>query len=223
MARDRPDPRTARWSELTGAAKGSTYDARWAQLAAEGRSVHGEADLVGDLMVEGDRSFAPPPTVLDAGCGTGRIAIELDARGMDVVGVDRDADLLATARAKAPELRWVEADLVDVGRFVEVRSVQAAVLAGNVMIFVDAGTEAAVVAAVAGTLVPDGLLVTGFQVRPDGYGPDRFDQDAAAAGLHLVDRWATWDRQPWSEGGDYQVSVHILRTGLRVVGAAPEG
>jgi SAM-dependent methyltransferase len=220
---DGPDPRTARWTDLSGDAKGATYDARWKRLAAEGRSVHGEADLVDDLMVEGDRAFAPPPTVLDAGCGTGRIAIELDDRGIEVIGVDRDPDLLATARAKAPWLRWVEADLVDVGRFVEARSLQAAMLAGNVMLFVDLGTEAAVVAAVAGTLVPDGLLVTGFQVRPGGYGPDRFDRDAAAAGLHLVHRWATWDREPWSEGGDYQVSVHILPAGLRVVRAVPEG
>ena len=228
-----PDPRTARWTDLTGDAKGSTYDARWARLAAEGRSVHGEADLVEDLSIEGGRSFGPPPTVLDAGCGTGRIAIELAGRGMDVVGVDRDPDLLATARSKAAasplagpgrgDLRWVEADLVDVGRFVEARSLQAAVLAGNVMLFVDPGTEAAVVAAVAGTLAPDGLLVTGFQVRPDGYGPERFDRDAAAAGLHLVDRWATWDRAPWSAGGDYQVSVHVLPVGLHVVRAAPAG
>ena len=70
---------------------------------------------------------------------------------------------------------------------------------------------------------PRRLLVTGFQVRPGGYGPDRLDRDASAAGLHLVDRWATWDRAPWSEGDDYQVSVHVLRTGLRVVGAAPVG
>jgi SAM-dependent methyltransferase len=230
---DGPDPRTARWTDLTGDARGATYDARWERLAAEGRSVHGEADLLEDLSVEGDRSFGPPPTVLDAGCGTGRIAIELADRGFDAIGVDRDADLLATARTKAAasplagpgrgDLRWIEADLVDLGRVVDARSVELAVLAGNVMIFVDPGTEAAVVAAVAGTLAPDGLLVTGFQVRPGGYGPDRLDRDATAAGLHLVDRWATWDRRPWSEGGDYQVSVHILRVGLRVVGAAPEG
>ncbi len=30
---------------------------------------------------------------------------------------------------------------------------------------------------------------------------------AAAAGLEPLDRWATWDRQPFS-GGDYAVSVH---------------
>ncbi|PRC54475.1 SAM-dependent methyltransferase, partial [Mycobacterium sp. ITM-2017-0098] len=29
----------------------------------------------------------------------------------------------------------------------------------------------------------------------------------AAAGLELVDRWATWDREPFN-GGDYAVTVH---------------
>lgn len=213
------DPRDARWTDLTGAAKGSTYDARWEQLAAEGRSIHGEADLVESLFLEGDRVWGPPPVVLDAGCGTGRVAVELARRGATTVGVDRDADLLATARAKAPGLPWHEADLVDVGRVVEPGSVDVAVLAGNVLIFVDPGTEAAVVAALAGTLAPGGILVAGFQVRPGGYGPDRLDADADAAGLHLVGRWATWDREPW-DGGDYQVSAHARPS---VVGPDPTG
>jgi len=38
--------------------------------------------------------------------------------------------------------------------------------------------------------------------------PEALDAAAADAGLHLVGRWSTWDRQPWSPGGDYQVSVH---------------
>lgn len=216
MTGDRPDPRTSRWTDLTGEAKGATYDARWEQLAAAGASVHGEADLVGDLLVEGDRSFGPPPTVLDAGCGTGRVAIELAERGMEVVGVDRDPDLLAAARAKAPDLRWIGLDLVALGDVVPPIRADLAVLAGNVLVFVDPGTERDVLGAVARTLLPDGLLVAGFQVRPGGYGPDALDADAAAHGLRLQHRWSTWDRQPWSEGDDYQVSVHV-------VGAAPGG
>ncbi len=77
-------------------------------------------------------------------------------------------------------------------------TVDLAVLAGNVLIFVDPGTEAAAVAAVARTLRPGGLLVAGFQVRPGGYGPEALDRDAEAAGLERRQRWATWDRAPWS-------------------------
>lgn len=202
------DPRRSRWTDLTGEAKGATYDSRWEQLAAAGRSVHGEADLVWDLL-EPRRGQHPatPPTVLDAGCGTGRVAIELARRGAAPIGVDRDPDLLAAARAKAPDLPWVAADLVALGAVVPARSVDLAVLAGNVLIFVDAGTERAVLGAVAATVRSGGLVVAGFQVRTDGYGPDALDADARAVGLGLRDRWASWDREPW-DGGDYQVSVH---------------
>jgi SAM-dependent methyltransferase len=201
------DPRSARWTDLTGDAKGSTYDDRWEQIPPEAR--HGEADLVSSLLDH------PAATVLDAGCGTGRVAIELARRGATTIGVDRDIDLLATARAKAPALRWVEADLVDLGEHVDPGSVDLAVLAGNIFLFVDPGTEAAVLGAVAATVRPGGLVVAGFQIRPAGYGPERLDADAAAIGLRVVDRWSTWDREPW-DGHDYQVSVHV-------VGAAPAG
>ncbi|HEX7132405.1 MAG TPA: methyltransferase domain-containing protein [Iamia sp.] len=206
------DPRGARWTDLTGAAKGSTYDARWERLAAEGRSVHGEADLVDALL---PRPAGRPPVVLDAGCGTGRVAIELARRGIETVGVDRDGDLLATARAKTPDLAWHQADLVDLATVVPSGSIDLAVLAGNIFLFVDPGTEAAVLAAVAATLRPGGLVVAGFQIRPGGYGPEQLDADAAGAGLHLLDRWSTWDRQPWHDD-DYQVSVHVVE-------ATPEG
>lgn len=202
-----PDPTTARWTDLDGEARGSAYDARWEELPAEER--HGEADLVWGLLSEVGRATGPPATILDAGCGTGRVAIELAHRGASTIGIDRDAHLLATARAKAPHLRWIEADLVDSGRVIDTRSVDLAVLAGNVMIFVDPGTERTVLGAVASTVRPGGHVVTGFQIRPGGYGPDDLDRDADAVGLGLVDRWATWDRKPWDDH-DYQVSVHVV-------------
>jgi hypothetical protein len=83
-------------------------------------------------------------------------------------------------------------------------------MAGNVLIFVQPGTEAAVVGACARRLRPGGLLICGFQVRPDRYGPARLDADATAAGLSLVDRWSTWDGARWPADGTYQVSIHQL-------------
>ncbi len=58
---------------------GEAYQAKFDGLAAQGVDVHGEASLV--------LSFAPA-SVLDAGCGTGRVAVELARHGVDVVGVD---------------------------------------------------------------------------------------------------------------------------------------
>ena len=80
-------------------------------------------------------------------------------------------------------------------------------LAGNVMIFVEPGTEGQVLANLAGLLRPGGMLVAGFSLQPDLLSCARYDDLAAAAGLHLMSRWATWDRQPFA-GGDYAVSVH---------------
>lgn len=176
--------------------RGADYDRRFDALAASGADVHGEADLVESLG---------PRSVLDAGCGTGRVAVELARRGLDVVGVDLDPAMLDAARAKAPELRWVRADLADVDLG---RRFDAVVMAGNVMVFVAPGTEGAVVARMAAHLVPSGLLVAGFRLAPGGLDLDRYDRLAADAGLALAERYATWDRRPFAPGDDYAVSVH---------------
>ncbi|MGN6696304.1 MAG: class I SAM-dependent methyltransferase [Aquihabitans sp.] len=187
----------SRWTDRDDVLRGADYDRRFEQLEASGTDVHGEAALVADL--------APGPVVLDAGCGTGRVAIELARRGFAVTGLDIDAAMLAAAQRKAPELTWIEGDLATTavsGPF------DAVVLAGNVLIFVAPGTEAQVVRRCADALRPGGLVIAGFQVQPGGYAPAQLDADANAAGLALVDRWSTWDRAPWSPTDGYQVSVH---------------
>ncbi len=189
---------------LAAGRKGWEYDAAFAERARQGVAVHGEADFVEGLGVH---------TVLDAGCGTGRVAIELARRGLAVVGVDRDPVMLEVARAKAPGLEWVEADLAglvlpDARDPERPRAFDAVVMAGNVMIFVDPGSEGAVVAALARHLGPGGRLVAGFQLLPGRLDLGRYDAAVAAAGLALVERHATWDRRPWTSGGDYAVSVH---------------
>lgn len=174
---------------------GEDYQARFDRLAASGSDVHGEATLV--------RAYTPT-SVLDAGCGTGRVAVELARHGIEVVGVDVDASMLRTAARVAPELTWVTSDLaeLDLGRQFDV-----AVMAGNVPLFTPPGTEAALVAGVARHVREGGLLVAGFSMDR-GYDFDTYDGHAAAAGLELAERFATWDRQPWAPDGAYAVSVH---------------
>lgn len=181
--------------------RGDDYDARWRTLAAAGHNVHGEADLVCALLAESGGE-----SVLDAGCGTGRVAIELARRGLQVTGVDADPAMLTTARAKAPELQWQHADLADPDGLPD-GPFDLVLLAGNVMIFVTPGTEGQVLTNLAGRLAPGGLLVAGFSLRPAGLTLDEYDERADAAGLALVSRWATWDRATFT-GGDYAVSVH---------------
>ena len=177
-------------------ASGDEYDEPYERRAAAGENVHGEADFVMRFT---------PATVLDAGCGTGRIARELARRGVDVVGVDLDESMLSTARRKAPAIPWHHADLVsiDLGRTFDV-----ILLAGNVMIFLTPGTESAVIANLERHLSAGGRLVAGFSLRPGQLDTERFDRLAAGAGLVLKERWSTWDRDPWRPGADYQLSVH---------------
>ncbi len=191
----------SRWDD-TPAPRGEDYDAQWRDVEAAGGSVHGEADFVTDLG---------PTTVLDAGCGTGRVAIELARRGIETLGVDRDPAMLATARRKAPDLAWVEQDLAELEPATvpgTPSTFDVVVAAGNVMIFLAAGTEAAVVARLADLLTTGGALVAGFSLTHAGYGLDAYDADCAAVGLVLEQRFATWERGSWSPGADYAVSVH---------------
>jgi SAM-dependent methyltransferase len=191
---------TTRW-QGTDAPRGDDYDARWRSLAATGQNVHGEADLVETLLRESGGT-----RVLDAGCGTGRVAIELAARGFTVLGVDADAGMLQTARAKKPGLPWLEADLADLAGAVDAEF-DLALMAGNVAIFLQPGTEGAVLRGVSDRLVPGGLLVAGFSIRPNRLSLNRYDELAERADLQPVVRWATWSRDPFT-GGDYAVSVH---------------
>jgi SAM-dependent methyltransferase len=165
--------------------------------------MHGEADFVEGLGVR---------SVLDAGCGTGRVGIELARRGFEVVGLDADPGMLSAARAKAPELEWVQADLADFelpeADGPGLRRFDAAVMAGNVMIFVVPGTEGAVLERLRAHVRPGGLVVAGFQIIAGRLSLERYDELATAAGLTLAERYATWDRDPWVDGGDYAVSVH---------------
>ena len=178
--------------------RGAAYDRRFEDLAASGTDVHGEAALVDSYG---------PGSVLDAGCGTGRVAIELSRRGHSVVGVDVDEAMLRTARAKAPDLVWVCGDLAD-PRLDFGQTFDVVVMAGNVLIFVPSGSEEQVLANAARWLRPGGHLVTGYALQPGGFDADRHDRLAARSGLVLQERWSTWDRQPFSAGDRYAVAVH---------------
>lgn len=176
---------------------GDAYQARFDALAERGVDVHGEAAFVCSLE-------PPPASVLDAGCGTGRVACELARRGVGVVGVDVDASMLAVARRSGPAVEWIEHDLVTLtlGRTFDV-----VLMAGNVPLFTAPGTQAALVAGVARHVRADGELVAGFQLGR-GFGLDDYDASCAGAGLTLAARYASWDREPFVAGGDYAVSVH---------------
>lgn len=186
----------SRWLEETGGTRGESYDAAFEALAASGADVHGEAAFVAALV-------PPGASVLDAGCGTGRVAAELARRGHEVVGVDSDASMLDVARSKHPQLDWRLEDLaeLDLGRAFDL-----VVAAGNVVVFLAPGTGPAVLRRMAAHTAPGGLVVSGWDVSR--LSPEEYDGWAAAAGLEQVRRLATWDGDPWQDGADWCVAVH---------------
>jgi demethylmenaquinone methyltransferase/2-methoxy-6-polyprenyl-1,4-benzoquinol methylase len=54
----------------------------------------------------------PGDRVLDACCGTGDLAIAAREAGGNVTGLDFSAQMLERARRKAPELEWLQGDLL---------------------------------------------------------------------------------------------------------------
>ena len=188
----------SRWLEETGGDRGASYDEAFRRLAASGMDVHGEAAYVASLVPPGSR-------VLDAGCGTGRVATELARRGYDVRGVDSDASMLAVAQRAAPELPW---RLADIAALTDGPSYDLVVAAGNVMIFLAPGTGPEVVRRLAASLRPGGLLVSGW--RTGELAVAEYGSWAAAAGLVQVARHATWQGDALTPDADWCVAVDRL-------------
>lgn len=182
------------------------YDERFAKSEAEGQNVHGEVDALDRLRHQ--KGWATP-TVLDAGCGTGRIALELANRGWTVTAVDSDPDMIALAETKSTDVHWNHGDLasIDLGKQFDV-----ILMAGNILLFVHEGTEAPILANMAGHLGENGLLIAGFSLTE--FTLARYQQWTLDAGLEVVQQWATWDGDPY-HGGDYIVATHQLASNQR--------
>ena len=179
--------------------RGERYELTYELRAAAGEEVHGEANFVARFS---------PGSVLDAGCGTGRVGRELHRRGVDVVGVDLDEEMLQTARARCPSLSWLVGDIsvIKLGRTFDI-----VLMAGNVINFVAAQERQQAVENLVQHLRPAGLLINGHSIRPDGCPPALFAAWAEAVGLEPVERWSTWDQDSFGNDSDYVVTVHRLR------------
>ncbi len=182
--------------------RGPEYAARFAALVDAGEDVHGEADFCHRLLAPGSR-------VVDGGCGTGRVGIELARRGHRVVGIDVDVSMLAEARRAAPGATWIEADLLAVTSEQAGAPADLVVLAGNVVVYLAPGTEPVLPSHLGTWLAPGGLLVAGFAVDRH-VRPADWDRWCAAAGLRHVASHSGWDGSPSTPGADYLVSVHRL-------------
>lgn len=195
------------WQEVARATGGDDYAHRFAarfdEREAAGEDVHGEASFIAALV-------PPGSSVLDAGCGTGRVAGRLAALGYEVMGVDPDENMIAVARERSPGLTWAVAGLaeLDLGTTYDV-----VVIAGNVIPFVDLADLPEAAGRLAVHTKPGGLVVCGFGLDEAHLPPgspivplSAYDDACAQAGLVLADRFGGWGREPIEPG--YAVSVH---------------
>ena len=83
----------------------------WAYDLLSDRPIASECAQIASIL--SDRGLPAGARLLDAGCGTGRYAVELARRGYRVTGLDASADLIAVARqrARAAGVEFVTADL----------------------------------------------------------------------------------------------------------------
>jgi ubiquinone/menaquinone biosynthesis C-methylase UbiE len=140
--------------------------------------------------------FAGP--VIDVGCGTGENALELSARGLDVVGIDAAPRAIEKARAKAVERglhsEFLVADALSLGSLG--RTFHTALDCGVFHVFEDV-ERPVYVASVASVLETGGVLhLLCFSDRQHGtMGPRRVSErelrDAFADGWRVVEIAAT--------------------------------
>lgn len=185
------------------------YAERWRRIAAEGTDILGEARLIDAMAPRRAR-------ILDAGCGTGRLAAHLLPAGHALVGVDLDPELIAVAREDHPQARWEVQNLAELD-LCEARGDRATpsdagerlefdleVSAGNVIAFLSAAERRPALEHLAAHLAPEGRLVVGFGAGR-GYAFEDFAADAEAAGLVLQQRFSSWDLRPAAD--DFLVAI----------------
>jgi SAM-dependent methyltransferase len=158
--------------------------------------------------------------VADIGCGTGRLAPYLAARGLSAQGFDLSPEMIRVARRDHPGFRFGVADVRDL-------PVPDASLAGLVcwysLMFLAPPARPAAFRELARVLKPGGYLVTAFKAgdsqlrragRSTGLGvefdvywlsPDEMERQVTSAGFAIV----FWGGRP-AEGGEGSPQGYLL-------------
>ncbi len=151
--------------------------------------------------------------VLDLGCGTGRHARHMAARGCDVTGIDLSTESLALARRRlGANVRWMRQDMrqpFGTEAFEYVFS-----LFTSFGYFEDRADHFAVVRNIARSLTADGCLVL------DYLNVDRAESHLVREEVTerdgIVYRVSRWSEELWGRG-DLAVADEIISSGWRCV------
>lgn len=145
--------------------------------------------------------------VLELGCGTGRVALHLARRGHEVVGLDRDATLLAALGERGRDLP-VRTHLADARDFSLAEPVALALAPTHLLQLLPGTAErVACLRSVAAALRPGGLLAAAIieeMPEPDGSPPPLPD-------VREVDGWVYSSLAVEAAVGPGEIVVHRVR------------
>ena len=196
-----PQPR---WFTETQPGHSQWFIERFRTLEAQGADLLGEARFADMLLERGSR-------VLDAGCGTGRLAQALHEAGHTAYGVDVDPELIAAAETDHPGPAYAVVDLSELSLdAVDGEPVDLTICAGNVMVFLAEGTERQVLERMCAVTRSGGRVALGFRRGPS-YPFDQYDADLADLAqrgiAHVEHRFSTWHLDPFTDDADFAVTV----------------
>ena len=178
--------------------------------------------------------------ILDLGCGTGHLTDRIGESAGDVVGLDRDREMIETARESYPDRRFRQADARDF----EVEDPFDAVFSNAALHWID--DQAAVIQSVSEALRPGGRFVAelggtgnvaaivdavGAELAARGYEPPTDPWYFPTIGEHATAleaagfevRYATlFDRPTQLDGGDDGLTRWLGMFGDRLLGPVPE-
>jgi SAM-dependent methyltransferase len=180
-----------------------------------------------DLPLWRELADAAPGPVLELGCGTGRVALDLAARGGEVTAVDSDAALVRALRDRAADRGIALTAEVADARTLNLPSEFGLIAAPMQMVqlLVGSGERTAALAAAASALAPGGRIGLAIvEGVPDGGGelaqllPDVAEIDGwvySSLPLEIADEGDVMRvvrlRQVVSPGGDLRESTDVTR------------
>lgn len=189
-------PTPADWQLPEGVDRGL-----WDYLNDAGIAAGYDESLAGSTLYEADvayvrRRCVGPASLIDLGCGTGRLSAALP--GWDVVGVDLSREMLAVARRRVRGA-LVRANLADLSAFADASFDHAACLFSTLGLVVGTEARRRVLAHAFRVLRPGGTFVLHVHNRWWGL------RDGVGRRWLLADAWRRLRGQP---GGDRVMPPH---------------
>ncbi|MCK4959457.1 MAG: class I SAM-dependent methyltransferase [Planctomycetes bacterium] len=143
--------------------------ARYYDLLYRDKDYQAEADYVVSLLNE----FAgPAKSVLELGCGTGKHAISLAKRGLEITGVDLSSEMVSQAKQRAeqsgqPVASQLDFSVADIRNLSLGKKVDAVISLFHVLSYQTANDDITAVFSVAREhLNPDGVFIFDFWYGP---------------------------------------------------------